>query len=566
MSGLCCAIAAARHGTKVVLVQDRPVLGGNASSEIRMWIGGAHGKDNREGGIIEEIFLENFYQNPSLKYPLWDSVLYEKAKAEENLTLLLNTACLDATMDGDRIVSVKAWQSNAETFHVISARYFADCSGDSILQPLSGARCMYGREAKADFNERIPPDVADRKTMGMSCLFQIRETDHPVPYTPPTWAYTYETDDDLPYKDHDKENNFWWIELGGDRDSIHDSEEVRDDLLKVAFGVWDHIKNYGDHHAENWELEWIGFLPGKRESRRYIGDHVLTQHDVEAEGKFEDLIAFGGWPMDDHNPAGLRSHLTDAPPSLLYPAPSPYGIPYRTLYSRNVGNLFFAGRNFSATHAANSSTRVMATCSLLGQAMGTAAGMCVNYGLTPRQIFTEGKVPELQAKLMDAGCYLPWHSREIPAISREAKLNLTEEQKVLLHNGMERPDKDNTINYVTLDIGDEIVYDFGKPTELHELRLMFDPDFSRMSISKNVKMRTFAQRSSIGLDFDGVHIAKTLVKDYEVYMDDKLVFSTDDNYHSLVRLPLEGSATKLTVKFLATRGEEKVHVFSCDVK
>ena len=113
MSGLCCAIAAARHGIKVVLVPDRPVLGGNASSEIRMWIGGAHGKDNREGGIIEEIFLENFYQNPSLKYPLWDSVLYEKAKSEENLTLLLNTSCLDAVMDGNRIVSIKAWQSNA---------------------------------------------------------------------------------------------------------------------------------------------------------------------------------------------------------------------------------------------------------------------------------------------------------------------------------------------------------------------------------------------------------------------------------------------------------------------
>ncbi|MBO7175805.1 MAG: FAD-dependent oxidoreductase, partial [Clostridia bacterium] len=234
--------------------------------------------------------------------------------------------------------------------------------------------------------------------------------------------------------------------------------------------------------------------------------------------------------------------------------------------SRNIGNLFFAGRNFSATHAANSSTRVMATCSLLGQAMGTAAGMCVNYGLTPRQIFTEGKVPELQAKLMDAGCYLPWHTREIPAISREAKLNLSEEQKALLHNGIERTDKNNTINYVTLNIGDEITYDFGKPTALHELRLMFDPDFSRKSISKNVKMRTFAQRSSIGFDFDGVHIAKTLVKDFEVYMDDKLVFSTDNNYHSLVRLPLEGTASKLTVKFLATRGEETVHVFSCDVK
>ena len=181
MAGLCCAIAAARHGIKVVLVQDRPVLGGNASSEIRMWIGGAYvmgggkAKDLRESGIIEEIFLENFYQNPSLKYPIWDSVLYEKAKAEENLTLLLNTSCFEATMEGSRIASIKAWQSNAESFHVISATYFADCSGDSILAPLSGAHFMYGREAKCDFGETIPPDVADNKTMGKIGRASCRE-------------------------------------------------------------------------------------------------------------------------------------------------------------------------------------------------------------------------------------------------------------------------------------------------------------------------------------------------------------------------------------------------------
>lgn len=156
MAGLCCAIAAARCGIKVVLVHDRPALGGNASGEIRMWIGGAHGKDNRETGIIEEIFLENFYQNPSHKYSVWDSVLYEKVKSEKNITLLLNTSCFDAEMDGNKIKSVKCWQSNAESFHIIEASYFADCSGDSILAPLSGAEFMYGREAKSDFNETIP--------------------------------------------------------------------------------------------------------------------------------------------------------------------------------------------------------------------------------------------------------------------------------------------------------------------------------------------------------------------------------------------------------------------------
>ncbi len=609
LSGMIAALSAAREGAKVVLMQDRPVFGGNASSEIRMWVRGAKGLHNRETGIISEFEEENIYRNPNLTYSMWDAVLFGKIKEEKNIESILNCSCVDADTDPEtgNVTAVKGWQMSTYTWHSVRAKYFADCSGDSILAPIVGAEYRVGREANSEYGEAIGPAVADRKTMGMSCMIQARETDHPVKFTPPSWAYCFPTDDDFGGKGKSRslakllaegseteklaagesistidiknttacarthelgtdKTNFWWIELGGDRDSIHDSEEVRDDLLKVAFGVWDHIKNQGDHGADNWELEWIGFLPGKRESRRYIGDHVLTQHDVESEGRFEDLIAFGGWPMDDHNPAGLRSHLTSQPPSLLYPAPSPYGIPYRSLYSRNVGNLFFAGRNFSATHAANSSTRVMATCSLLGQAMGTAAGMCVKGGLTPRRIYTEGHVPELQAKLMDAGCYLPWHTREIPAISREAALNLSEADRALLHNGIERPDKEGTVNYVTLPVGSELTYEFSKPTEVHQLRLYFDPDFSRKSISKNVKMRVFAQRSSIDKNFDGVHVAKTLVKSFSVYVDGKCVYETDNNYYSLVRIPLEGKATTVTVKFTETRGEETVHLYSCDVK
>ncbi len=375
MAGLCCGIAAARHGIRVVLIHDRPVLGGNASSEIRMWICGSHGKDNRETGIIEEIMLENFYQNTALKFPIWDSVLYEKAIAEENLTLLLNSSCLDCTMNGSSIESVKAWQSNAETFHIVRARYFADCSGDSVLSTLSGAKYMYGREAKSDFGETIPPDKADKKTMGMSCLFQIRETDHPVRFTPPKWAYKYESDADLPFKDHDRDNNFWWIEVGGEWDCIHDTDRCRDELLKICYGVWDHMKNYGDHGVENWELEWIGFLPGKRESRRYVGKYIVTQNDVESGGRFEDAVAYGGWSMDDHFPQGF--YYKDGHPTIYHPAPAPWGLPLRCMISENIENLCFAGRNISVTHAALSSSRVMATCAVLGQALGTAVSYAV---------------------------------------------------------------------------------------------------------------------------------------------------------------------------------------------
>ncbi|MBR5601831.1 MAG: FAD-dependent oxidoreductase, partial [Clostridia bacterium] len=396
MAGLCCAVAAARHGIRVVLMQDRPMLGGNASSEIRMWSGGAKGKDNREGGIIEELFLENFYHNPSLRYTLWDMQLYEKVKAEPNITLLLNTSCLDAQMQGERIACVKGWQSNAESYHVVRAAYFADCSGDSILAPLTGAEFRYGREAKAEFGESFPPDVADRKTMGMSCLFQIRETDHRVEFSPPVWAYKYESDEDLPYKPHanGKDNNFWWIEIGGEWDCIHDTDRCRDELLKIAYGVWDHMKNHGDHGVQNWELEWIGFLPGKRESRRYVGKCIVTENDVRAEGRFEDLVAYAGWSMDDHFPAGF--YHRDSYPTIFHPAPTPWGLPLRCMISENIENLCFAGRNISVTHAALSSSRVMATCAILGQALGTAVAQAIKDNVALENV----DIAKLQQSLM----------------------------------------------------------------------------------------------------------------------------------------------------------------------
>jgi hypothetical protein len=414
LAGMSAAISAARRGAKVVLMQDRPVLGGNASSEVRMWISGAgaHGENNLETGIVEEIELENLYRNPNTSYSIWDSILYEKVKYQDNITLLLNCSCNSATMDGNRIKSVRGWQLTTETWHTVEAKLFADCSGDSILAPLTGAEYRVGREASSEFNESIQPKQADKKTMGMSCLIQARETDRPQTYIPPKWAYKYPTEEDLPHRGHDIKSwssNFWWIELGGEQDSIHDTEEIRDELLKVAFGVWDHIKNYGDHGAENWVLDWVGFLPGKRESRRYVGDYIMNQNDVEAEGRFDDLVAYGGWSMDDHHPGGMNY---PGVPTIFHPAPCPFGIPYRSLYSKNIDNLYFAGRNISVTHAALSATRVMATCATLGQAVGTAAAIAVRDDLSPRGVY-ENRIKELQQMLMDDDCYLPWHKREI---------------------------------------------------------------------------------------------------------------------------------------------------------
>lgn len=390
MAGLCAAIAAARHGAKVVLMHDRPVFGGNASSECRVHICGAdrHNsiKNMRETGILEGIRMENLFRNPNRNFSIWDTILYEKVLAEPNITSLMNCSCQDANMSDGRIESVTGWQLTTQTFHSVKARLFADCSGDAILAPLTGAMFRVGREARSEYDESIAPEIADAHTMGMTCLFQTREYDTPQHFEAPVWAHRYDDCDQLPggARRHQWwEMGYWWVELGGEHDSIHDTEVLRDQLLKITYGIWDHIKNRCPNRdaARNWAIAWIQFLPAKRESRRYIGEHVLTQNDVRAKGPFADLAAYGGWSMDDHHPAGFKAVKLSASPTIFHEAPSPYGIPYRCLYSCNVPNLMFAGRVASCTHAAMSSTRVMGTGCSMGQAVGVAAALAVSKGI-----------------------------------------------------------------------------------------------------------------------------------------------------------------------------------------
>jgi len=557
ISGMCAAIAAARHGAKVALIQDRPVLGGNASSEIRMHICGAHGKNNRETGIVEEIQLLNCYRNPLSNYPIWDSILYEKVRFEPNIELFLNCTCNDIEMDGNRIHAVKAWQLTTETWHRVEAKLFADCSGDSVLAPLSGAEFRIGREASSEFNEDIQPPVADKKTMGMSCLFQARETAHPSTFIPPEWANTYLSDDDFPNRGHDlRSTNFWWIELGGEDDSIHDTEKLRDELLKIAFGVWDHIKNHGDHSADNWVLDWIGFLPGKRESRRYVGDHILTQNDVRAEGRFDDLIAYGGWTMDDHHPAGFRH---PGHPTTFHPAPSPFGIPYRSVYSRNIDNLFCAGRNISASHAAMSATRVMATCATLGQAAGTAAALAVRDRLSPRGVYEE-KILELKQTLMEDDCYLPWNARTIPELSLKANLNSSEGDPSPLLNGIDRP-VGNEDNGWYVSPGGWLEFTFSRPEQVREMRLTFDSDL-------NMIMRML---SYYPLDIKDRSVPASMVKSFKIEVPGnngtwKTIFSENNNFQRLVRVPLKAKIRAVRFVPETTWGVDKAHLFACDVR
>lgn len=556
MAGLCAAIAAARHGAKVALMHDRPVLGGNASSEIRMHVCGAHGANMRETGLVEEIKLENRRRNPSGNYSIWDSILYEKVRFEPNITLLLNCSvnALEMAPSGNRIRSVTGWQGTSETWHVVTASLFSDCSGDSILAPLSGAEFRIGREASSEFGEDIQPAEADRKTMGMSCLIQFRETDRPQPFIPPPWANVYATDADLLHRHHQiQHTNFWWIEVGGEHDSIHDTETLRDELLKIAFGVIDHIKNRGDHQADNWAVEWVGFLPGKRESRRYVGDHMVTQNDVRAAGPFEDVIAYGGWSMDDHHPAGIHH---PGQPTVFHPAPSPFGLPYRALYSRNIENLFFAGRNISATHAAMSSTRVMATCATLGHAVGVAAAIAAREKTTPRGVY-ERHLAGLQQTLMDDDCYLPGRVREVGALARSARVTSSEGNAEPLRSGIDRP-VGASINGWACQPGGWVTYTWERANALTEARLVFDSDLHPNGL---LMPSVYTLNQVVAVP------PPTLAKAFrlEALGADgtwKTVFETELNYQRLVRVPLAVTARALRLTVLSTWGAPKIQVMA----
>ena len=561
MAGMIAAISAARHGARVVLMHDRPVLGGNASSEIRMWIRGAAGKENREAGILQELELENIYRNPTMNYSIWDSVLLQAVTAEKNITLLLNCSCLDCQTAGSRITSVTGWQLNTYAFHTVEAQLFLDCSGDSILAPLCGAAYRVGREGQSDLGESEAPAQADRKTMGNSCLIEARQTDHPCPFIPPKWANVYPDDASMMDKNHDFIGtgvNFWWIELGGEQDTIADTQTLNMELLKIAFGVWDHIKNRGDHGADNWELEWVGFLPGKRESRRYEGDYMLTQQDLSTGRPFPDVVAYGGWTMDNHLPAGFYAPGYS---SHHLPVNAPYPIPYRCLYSRNIDNLMFAGRNISASHLAMSSTRVMATCSLMGQAAGTAAALAVEKACDPRGIYQD-HMAELQRRLMDDGCYLPGLTRS-PA---PVQIDLPPEQLAILQNGWERPHA-GVENRILLPAGTRLTIILPAPAHRQALRLALDPDFSRESISPRKKYQTFAMRTHVFADDPPLQLPAPLLREAALIceMPDGPTAIKLRPHQALLHIPLPEGASRLTLCLESAWGSGDIGLYGCEI-
>jgi hypothetical protein len=570
LSGLCAALAAARHGARTALVQNRPVLGGNFSSEIRMHICGAdfmgRRKDARETGIIEEIQEEIRARNPHNGWSIVDAVLWEKARFQDGLDLYLNTHFTDVAMHGPSLGSIRVVQLTTEKVFELAGRIFVDATGDGTLGYRAGAECLSGREGRDVFDEPLAPPRSDAGTMGNTLLFQAVDVGQPVAFTKPPWADTY-TERDLRLRDHREVSaGYWWIELGGkDLDTIGDAEQIRDRLMAAVYGVWDHIKNGGDHGAANLDLSWVGALPGKRESRRLVGDHVLTERDVLGCRVFDDAVAYGGWSLDLHALGGLQS-IDEEPATVVMDRYIPkdlFTIPYRCLYSKNVPNLMLAGRAISVSHVAFGATRQMATLSVVGQAVGTAAAMAVARGITPRGV--SAHIRTLQQRLLRDDCYIPGCRNEdeqdlarTAAASASSHLPGAEPSNVV--NGVARDVKGKRNAWISAPMSGPawIALDLPRRVPVGEVRLTFDPDLNR-EIKLSISRQTMSRQTP--------GIPATLVKDYDLELSagGKRVAGLEvrDNHlrHRVHRFEAPAACDRVTLTVRATRGDDHARVF-----
>ncbi|MFI3205650.1 MAG: FAD-dependent oxidoreductase [Clostridia bacterium] len=496
MSGICAAISGARNGLKTAFVQDRGVLGGNASSEVRVGINGAGRtigfKNAIESGVVLELMLRNKKVNPQYSFNVMDNVSWEMIIENENIDLYLNTSMQTAKVEDNKIVSMDAFQNTTGTIFRLSATYYADTTGDANLAFESGAEWTQGREGKDVYGESLAPDVTDNHTMGSTILFTARDTGAPVKFTRPSWAHELTAEMLGARGVHEVSNGYWWVEVGGDDlDTIENAENIRDELIKYAYGAFDYVKNSGKYpQAENYAIDWVGSVPGKRESRRIIGDYVLKQQDIQNAVIFDDTVAYGGWSMDDHTIGGIRAKLEKfkkGEGSIWNPVEELYGIPHRSMYSKNIENLYVGGRALSVSHMALSSTRVIGTCAIIGQAIGTSAAVAKKHGVMPRGV--NEFMTELQQTLLKDDAFLPG----IPTVDADDLVSNTPctitassykdgAEPCMANSAYAREIEENINMWISKPMGESggwLQINFDKATDLNEVLLRFDPNFSK---------------------------------------------------------------------------------------
>ena len=434
MAGIAAAVTAAREQASVALVHDRPVLGGNASTEVRVNIEGANGGfHNRffvESGLAEDLLLENFWKNPTGSADHWGAILLDLVLGTDGLDLYLDTHVNNVLLNpaGD-LAGVEALTLASERSWTFLTRFAVDATGDGTIAYLAGATYMRGEEGFSTFGEPLAPEESTDYKLGGTMQFMCKDLGRPVEFERPKFARKVTADEIRVNRNVDVWGQdpvlggFWWIEYGGHLDTIGDNPDIKLALLAEVYGVWDYIKNSPEWRDRNrdLDLEWVAAMPGKRESRRVFGDYVLTENDVMQGNRFADAIAFGGWSLDRHAPLGFMS-FDEVPCTQVHP-PGLYQIPLSSLFSRDISNLYLAGRDISCSHIACCSSRVMLTCTSCGEAVGAAAAESAASGAAPRAIVADALLlGNVRRRLERHGHYVPFVALGADRLAAGARL------------------------------------------------------------------------------------------------------------------------------------------------
>ena len=388
IAGICAAVSAARLGCKVALINDRPVLGGNNSSEIRVHLGGRieTGPYKELGNLLKEFGpVKGGNAQPAAYYE--DDKKEEIVHGEENISLFPNYRIVQVTATDGIIRSVTAVHIETGEKAVFQAPLFSDCTGDGTVGYLAGADYRMGRESREEFGETTAPETADSMTMGASVQWYSEEREKPSEFPVFEYGPAFHAGNCEPVTFGE-----WTWETGMNYDQIEEFERIRDYGLLVIYANWSYLKNKSDHaeRYKNRELAWVAYIAGKRESRRLLGDYILKEDDLRKYVNHEDGTAATSWTIDLHypDPQNTRNFPGNEFKSIARHIPiHPYPIPYRCLYSRNIRNLFMAGRNISVTHVALGTVRVMRTTGMMGEVVGMAAWLCKKYETLPREIY-----------------------------------------------------------------------------------------------------------------------------------------------------------------------------------
>ena len=431
-AGLCAAIAAARLGLRVALLHDRPVLGGNASSEVRVTPIGAVelALYPRTADILQELHRtpRGVSGSGGIRANVDDDYVAQLAAREPQLRVFLDTHVTAVERDGARLVALRARHTRSGAEQRFPAPLFADCTGDAQVGFLAGADWRLGREGRDETGEALAPARGDRQQLGASNFWLAAHTGRPTTFPACPWALPIPSLDAMEvatpkwpprFGEHAYAAGWNW-ETGFTMDQLGDAEAVRDHNFRAIYGAWDFLKNRSDGRAAYADaaLSWVAYILGRRESRRLLGDLILTEHDLTAPRYYPDGCVTTTWYLDLHFPHPQNSRFFPGREfrSLAYDDPNferfrgaivgqhteikPYPVPYRCFYSRNVPNLFMAGRNISVTHVALASVRVMNTTALMGTVVGRAAALCCRLGVEPRALATT-HWPALHALLSD---------------------------------------------------------------------------------------------------------------------------------------------------------------------